>query len=60
MLVLTRGKDQSITVAESIVITVLGVQNGRVRLGIEAPTEVSVLRTEVGLRMQPELALPPE
>lgn len=46
MLVLTRNQKQSITLDNSIVITILSVQGGRVRLGIEAPDKILVQRTE--------------
>jgi carbon storage regulator len=51
MLVLTRKTDESVVIDGKIVIRVLGVQNGRVRLGIEAPDEVVVLREEVATRL---------
>jgi carbon storage regulator len=50
MLVLTRKPDEGIVIGK-IVIRVLGVQSGRVRLGIEAPDEVVVLREEVATRL---------
>lgn len=50
MLVLTRKPDEGIVIGK-IVIRVLGVQSGRIRLGIEAPDEVVVLREEVASRL---------
>jgi carbon storage regulator len=47
MLVLSRKQCQQITVGESITITVVGVQGGKVRLGIDAPRDVRVLRSEL-------------
>ena len=47
MLVLTRKKDESIIIDERITVTVIEVRGDRVRLGITAPPEVSVHRTEV-------------
>ncbi|MFN8558713.1 MAG: carbon storage regulator CsrA [Dehalococcoidia bacterium] len=47
MLILTRKPEQSIIIAESIVVTVLAVEGDRVKLGIRAPMEVTVLRDEV-------------
>lgn len=47
MLVLTRKRDQSIIIAEQIKITVLDVRGEQVRLGIEAPQELAVLREEI-------------
>lgn len=47
MLVLSRKAEQSLLVGDDIVITVLGVEGDRVKLGIQAPRSVSVLRKEV-------------
>ncbi|HHY39669.1 MAG TPA: carbon storage regulator CsrA [Syntrophaceticus sp.] len=47
MLVLTRKKGQSIVIAEKIKITVLDMKGDQVRLGIEAPQELSVYREEI-------------
>lgn len=47
MLVLTRKAKQQIQVGENIVITILQVRGQAVRVGIEAPREVRVLRNEI-------------
>ena len=47
MLILTRKIDQSIIIQGNITIMVLGVERDRVKLGIAAPAEVSVLREEL-------------
>jgi carbon storage regulator len=47
MLVLSRKKGESIVVRDDIIVTVVDLRNGKVRLGIEAPREVAVHRTEV-------------
>jgi carbon storage regulator len=47
MLVLSRKVGESIFINESIRVTVLQSANGRIRLGIEAPPEVKVLREEL-------------
>ena len=47
MLILTRKEGETITIGEDIQIKVLSVQGGKVRLGIDAPKEVSVNREEV-------------
>lgn len=47
MLVLSRSIDQSIVIGGNIVITVVDIRGGNVRIGIEAPREVSVHRKEV-------------
>lgn len=48
MLVLSRKKNESIVIAENIIITVVEIKTGdKVRLGIEAPRDVPVHRLEV-------------
>ena len=47
MLVLTREPNESIRIGTDITITVLDVGRGRVRLGITAPSDVKLLRTEL-------------
>jgi len=53
MLVLTRKKQESLIIAGNISITVVSVENGRVRLGITAPQDVSVRRAELAPLPQP-------
>jgi len=47
MLVLSRQCDESIVIGDNIVVTVVDVRGDKVRLGIEAPTEIPVHRQEV-------------
>ena len=47
MLVLSRKKNESIVIDDRIVVTVIEIRGDKVRLGIEAPREVSVHRSEV-------------
>ena len=47
MLVLSRQRDESIMIGEDVVITVVDVRGERVRLGIDAPSEIPVHRREV-------------
>ena len=47
MLVLTRRKEESIAIGDSIVITVLAVEGDRVKIGISAPREMPILRGEI-------------
>lgn len=47
MLVLSRKKNESIVIDDNIVITVVGIWGDKVRLGIQAPREVPVHRSEV-------------
>lgn len=53
MLVLTRKPDQQIQIGSNIKITVVRVKGQSVRIGIEAPTTVRVVRTEL-MHNQPE------
>lgn len=47
MLVLSRKIREAILIGGRVSVRILGVQGGRVRLGIEAPVEISVHRSEV-------------
>ena len=47
MLVLSRQKAESIIIGDNIVITVVDIRGDKVRLGIQAPTEIPVHRQEV-------------
>lgn len=47
MLVLTRKSEQSLMLGDDVVITVLAIEGDRVKLGIDAPRSLSVLRREV-------------
>ena len=46
MLILTRTATQAVMIGDDVVLTVLAIKGDRVRLGIEAPREVPVLRQE--------------
>ena len=47
MLVLSRHRDQSIIIGDNIVVTVVDIRGDKVRLGIDAPSEIPVHRREV-------------
>ncbi|MFO0872200.1 MAG: carbon storage regulator [Pirellulales bacterium] len=47
MLVLSRRESERIRLGDSIVVTVVRVSGDKVRLGIEAPADVAVLREEL-------------
>ena len=47
MLVLSRQRDESIIIGDDIVVTVVDIRGDKVRLGIQAPTEIPVHRQEV-------------
>ena len=54
MLVLTRKAGESIVIGSDIRVTVLEMQGRQIRLGIEAPSDVSVHRGEVYERIREE------
>jgi carbon storage regulator len=47
MLILTRKVDQGIVISGNILVRVLGVERDRVKIGISAPDEITVLRQEL-------------
>lgn len=47
MLVLTRKPGQAITIGDSVEVYVVDVRGDQVRLGIRAPRDISVLRSEI-------------
>ena len=53
MLVLSRKLGEKIQIGEDICITVVDIDRGKIRLGIEAPADVSVAREEVRSRKSP-------
>lgn len=54
MLVLSRQRDESIMIGDNIVITIVDIRGDKVRLGIDAPTEIPVHRQEVYEAIQRE------
>lgn len=55
MLVLSRKTDESIQIGSDIEIKVLDIRGNRVRLGISAPSDVAIHRSEVTLRLAEEV-----
>jgi carbon storage regulator len=51
MLVLTRKANQSIMIGDDIEVSVLSVMGEKVRIGIQAPQEIPVFRTEIYLEI---------
>lgn len=54
MLILTRSIGESIRIDDDIEIVITGVNNGHVRVGINAPKEIEVHREEIYQRIQKE------
>jgi carbon storage regulator len=57
MLVLSRKRDERIMIGDQISLLVVDIKGDRVRLGIEAPSDVAVHRKEVYEAIQRERAL---
>jgi carbon storage regulator len=53
VLVLSRRRGERIMIGDQIVVTVAKLENGQVRLGIEAPREIAVFREEIDPRLHP-------
>ena len=47
MLVLGRRTDESLILGSDIIITILAIEGDRVKIGIDAPRHVTILRTEL-------------
>ena len=54
MLVLSRQRDQCVMIGDDVVVTVVDIRGDKVRLGIDAPTEIPVHRREVYEAIQAE------
>lgn len=54
MLVLSRQKDESIMIGDDVEITIVDVRGDKVRLGINAPRNITVHRKEIYLAIQKE------
>jgi carbon storage regulator len=54
MLILTRRIGETLMIGDSVTVTVLGVKGNQVRLGVNAPKNVSVHREEIYRKIQNE------
>jgi carbon storage regulator len=54
MLILTRRVGEVLIIGDDVYITVLGVKGNQVRIGVNAPKDISVHREEIWLRIKDE------
>lgn len=54
MLILTRRKDESIIIDGNIEIKVVEIEDGKVKIGIDAPKDIDIIRKELYKKMQDE------
>ena len=52
MLVLTRKPNQSILIGETIRVVVVSIERDQVKLGIEAPRDLTVHRSEISEKIK--------
>lgn len=56
MLILTRHPADAIRIGDDTVITIIAIQDNKIRCGFQAPAEIAVNREEIWLRIQQQSA----
>lgn len=54
MLVLTRNAGETLRIGDEVTITILATKDNQIKIGIDAPKDISVHREEIYQRIQQE------
>jgi carbon storage regulator len=57
MLVISRKVDESITIGDAIVVTILAIEGDRIKIGINAPRNIIILRQEIFQAVQDQVKI---
>ena len=57
MMILTRGVGEALVIGDEVTVTELGIKGNQVRIGVNAPKDISVHREEIYERIQREKAV---
>lgn len=57
MLILSRRESERVYLGEDIVLTIVRVNGDKVRIGVEAPPNIKILRTELELEASPDTSM---